>query len=200
MAAAFARVFGRCDRVAGVPFAGRTDRVIAADLLASHGHPDTDDNWHAFRAAYLEELPRALAASPGTVLPGVTEALARLAGRPVGLLTGNVRAGADAKLGWFGLRTRFAFGGFGDERRCRNDVARDALAAARTAVGAELDPRSVWVLGDTPLDIACARAIGARVVAVATGQHTLADLAADRPDKLYPTLADALADRDVFPA
>jgi phosphoglycolate phosphatase len=200
MAAAFQRLFGRCDQVNGIPFSGRTDRAIVADLLAAHGVPQTPRNWTAFRSAYLDELPAALRTSPGVVLPAVAEILRRLAGQPIGLLTGNVRAGAEAKLRHFELWERFAFGGFGDERHSRDDVARDALAAAEAAVGHALDPRSVWVLGDTPLDVQCARAIGAKVLAVATGQHSLEELADSRPDALFPTLAEALDYAPLFAA
>ena len=192
MAAAFTRVFGRCDQVAGIPFSGRTDRAIVADLLAAHGQPDTPANWRAFSAAYLEELPGAVRETPGAVLHGVEEILARLPRTAVGLLTGNQRNGAEIKLGHFGLWERFAFGGFGDLHRGRDDVARDAFAAAQARFGTALDTADVWVLGDTPLDVQCARAIGAKVLAVATGQHSLAELRAARPDAAFADLVEAL--------
>ncbi len=200
MAAAFQRLFGRCDRVDGIPFSGRTDRAIVADLLAAHDVPQSPENWSAFRAAYLAELPGSLRDSPGTVLPAVAEILRRLAGQPVGLLTGNIRAGAEAKLRHFELWERFGFGGFGDERHSRDEVACDALSAAEAALGRTLDPRAVWVLGDTPLDVQCARAIGAKVLAVATGQHSIEELADARPDALFPTLAEALDYAPLFAA
>jgi phosphoglycolate phosphatase len=109
----------------------------------------------------------------------------------VGLLTGNVRAGAKAKLGHFGLFEHFRFGGFGDEHFDRDDVAREALAAIRASGHADVEPERIWVIGDTPLDVQCARAIGARVAAVATGMHTLEQLSAAQPDVVLPDLADA---------
>jgi phosphoglycolate phosphatase-like HAD superfamily hydrolase len=108
----------------------------------------------------------------------------------VGLLTGNVRAGAKAKLGHFGLYEHFGFGGFGDEHFDRCDVAREALAAVRAHGHREVTPEQIWVIGDTPLDVECARAIGANVAAVATGFHTVEHLAEAQPDVLLPNLAD----------
>ena len=108
----------------------------------------------------------------------------------VGLLTGNVAEGARVKLEYYGLAHYFAFGAFGDDHLNRDDVARDALAAARTHVSPDVSPEQVWVIGDTPLDIECARAIGAHVLAVATGVHTAAELAAERPDLLLGDLSD----------
>src|SRR5207302_7838486 len=129
----------------------------------------------------------------GRVLPGIADLLAHLRQRDqvaVGLLTGNVRAGAQVKLGHFGLFEHFSFGGFGDHHFDRDDVAREALAAVRAHVHPEVTPDRIWVIGDTPLDVRCARAIGANVLAVATGTHTLAELAAAAPDLVLKDLSD----------
>jgi phosphoglycolate phosphatase-like HAD superfamily hydrolase len=105
-------------------------------------------------------------------------------------LTGNVRAGAQAKLGHFQLFDHFAFGGFGDLHFDRDDVAREALSAVQSHLDGEVNPERIWVIGDTPLDVRCARAIGARAVAVVTGWHSQEELSASRPDLLLPDLAD----------
>src|SRR5207244_1852351 len=108
-------------------------------------------------------LPDSLNRHNGRVLPGIVALLQTLRSRQdaaLGLLTGNVRAGARVKLGHYGLFEHFAFGGFGDLHFDRDDVAREALAETRTHVGAHVPPERIWVIGDTPLDVRCARAIG----------------------------------------
>ena len=193
MATAFTKLHGRCDQVDGVPFSGRTDRVIGRDLLLAHGLSDSSTTWELFRDAYLQELPSALEVSAGEVLPGVLPLLQELAeyqAVAIGLLTGNLRDGARLKLGYYGIDGFFAFGGFGDEHFERNDVARDAFSAARSAVGGNLEPANVWVIGDTPLDIGCARAIGAKVLAVATGQYSMDELRKEKPDLLAENLRE----------
>jgi phosphoglycolate phosphatase-like HAD superfamily hydrolase len=178
-----------------VPYSGRTDRAIGHDLLRLHGIEPTPGNWRRLQEAYLRNLPSCLGRYNGKVLPGIAALLERLSahhGAVVGLLTGNIRAGAEAKLGYFGLFHHFQFGGFGDEHLERDDVAREALAAAHAFCGRVACER-IWVIGDTPLDVRCARAIGARVAAVATGVHSLAELEAEQPDLLLADLSDATA-------
>jgi phosphoglycolate phosphatase-like HAD superfamily hydrolase len=178
----------------GVPFAGRTDRAIVRDLFALHAIEDSPSNFRRFVAAYLGHLPASLTERQGKVLPGVAQLLEQLGARDdvvVGLLTGNIRDGARTKLGHFGLFHHFAFGGFGDHHLDRNDVAREALAEVRKHFSGPLRLEQIWVIGDTPLDIRCARAIGARVLAVATGLHSGDDLAGERPDILLANLLDA---------
>jgi phosphoglycolate phosphatase len=179
-----------------VAYAGRTDRAIGHDLFQLHEIAATTDNWRRFAQRYVGNLPASLAAHAGKVLPGVVPLLERLRARPdvaMGLLTGNLHAGARVKLGYFGLFEHFAFGGFGDEHLCRDDVARQALAAARRHLDRRFRPDRVWVIGDTPLDVCCARAIGARVIAVATGIYRLGELSAAKPDLLLKDLSDAEA-------
>ena len=129
----FAAEFGVAEISAAVKFAGRSDRAIAMELLDVHGLPTTEDNWRRFRAAYVGRLPDALRAAKGRVLPGVVELLDALAPLPhaaVGLLTGNIREGAETKLDHYGLGDRFAFGGFGDDTNDRCEIAAIALAEA----------------------------------------------------------------------
>ncbi|MBA4066874.1 MAG: haloacid dehalogenase [Isosphaera sp.] len=176
-----------------VSYAGRTDRVIGRDLLAAHGVPPTPESQARLQAAYLARLPPSLAAHGGQVCPGVRELLAELRPRPgvvLGLLTGNVRAGAETKLGHFGLWDYFGCGGFGDDHYDRDDVARAAVAGLREHLGRDFDPADVWVIGDTPLDVQCARAVGAKAVAVATGWHPLDELAGHRPDVALADLSN----------
>ena len=193
MEAALASEFGVSDSADHVPFSGRTDRAIARDLFGLRGIEDSPENWRRFVRGYLGHLPGFLARYQGLVLPGIAELLEKLAARrdvAVGLLTGNIRDGARLKLGHYGLYHHFAFGGFGDQHLDRDAVARDALAAVHSHCNGSVDCGRIWVIGDTPLDIRCARAIGARAVAVGTGWHALEDLAAERPDLVLADLSD----------
>jgi phosphoglycolate phosphatase len=178
-----------------VPYSGRTDVAISRDLLAAHGVEPTEDRLQQLQNAYLQRLPEALVLKQGGVLPGVIPMLDRLVAMKgevlVGLLTGNVRRGAEVKLGHFSIYHYFGFGGFGDGLLTRDDVARSAWTAAQSLHPSELSPGRTWVLGDTPLDISCARTIGAKVVAVTTGHHSKEELATHRPDLLLDTLDDA---------
>jgi phosphoglycolate phosphatase-like HAD superfamily hydrolase len=193
MEAALTTAFGVPNSADGIPFSGRTDRSIGRDLFNLHGVDITPENWQRFLAAYLDHLPSCLDRHDGEVLPGIASLLDQLRHREdvtVGLLTGNVRDGARLKLEHFGLYEHFAFGGFGDEHWERDDVAREALAVATEMLGPDLSPERIWVIGDTPLDIQCARAIGANVLAVATGWHSLEDLAREKPDLALEDLSE----------
>ena len=177
-----------------VPYSGRTDCAIARDLLRVHGIDTTADNQRKLQEAYLARLPESLKSRGGKVLPGVHDLLASLRQRSeavVGLLTGNIRVGARTKLGHFGLWDFFApCGGFGDGHFDRDDVARMALREVRSHTGRDVDPADIWVIGDTPHDVKCARAIGAKAIAVATGWHPVAELSACGPDHCFADLAD----------
>jgi phosphoglycolate phosphatase-like HAD superfamily hydrolase len=193
MEAALVTAFGVAEPIRHVEYSGRTDRAIGRDLFQLHGVRDEADNWPRFVGTYLRHLPNYLAKHQGRIMPGIPVLLERLRaqeGVAVGLLTGNLREGARLKLGHYDLFHHFAFGGFGDHHLCRDDVAREALAAVRQHLNGDGHPERIWVIGDTPLDIRCARAIGARVAAVATGWHTLEQLAAAEPDLLLADFSD----------
>jgi phosphoglycolate phosphatase-like HAD superfamily hydrolase len=193
MEAALVTGFGVTDINHDVPFSGRTDRAIGRDLLRLHGLAQTEENWLRFLVAYLGHLPGYLSSHNGQVLPGIASLLERLAAREdvaVGLLTGNVREGARLKLGHYGLYHHFGFGGFGDHHWERDDVAREALAVVRAEFGEDIGLDRIWVIGDTPLDIQCARCIGVRVAAVGTGWHSLEELEAARPDLVLADFSD----------
>jgi phosphoglycolate phosphatase-like HAD superfamily hydrolase len=179
--------FGVAEPTDQVAVHGRTDRGITRDFFRHHGIENLPEHWERFREAYLRVLPGTLAERPGEVLPGIVPLLETLSGRDdvaLGLLTGNTRAGARIKLAHYGLDQYFDFGGFGDSHLERDDVAREALAAVLDRLNGNVDLQRVWVIGDTPTDVSCGRAIGARVLAVATGNHTRDELAAASPDHL----------------
>lgn len=201
----FAEVFGVAEISADVSFAGRSDRAIAMDLLAVHGHEPSDANWRRFQSGYVDRLVAALPRCDGEVLPGVEALIDRLEARGdvlIGLLTGNVRRAAEKKLGYYGLWERFVtsasgddpvIGGFGDDHPDRSDIAAAAVQAARRRFGKPVDPsaETLVVIGDTPNDIRCARSVGAKAVAVPTGHTPAEALAAHEPDLLIETLEDA---------
>jgi len=193
MEAALGSAFGVSCLFSDIPFSGRTDRAIGRDLFRVHGIEESTQNWHCFVDAYLRLLPTYLTRHKGQVLPGIASLLESLQPRAdvaVGLLTGNLRDGARLKLDHYGLFHHFAFGGFGDHHFDRDEVAQEALVAVRNHVGDSGNVEQLWVIGDTPLDVRCARAIGARVVAVATGWHSWETLAAEQPDLLLRDLSD----------
>lgn len=189
---AFTEVFGVALRTQ-IPYAGRTDRAIGRDLLKEHDVEPSEQNWHTLLTGYLDRLPDSLNRHDGRVLPGMLTLLETLRQRDdvaIGLLTGNVRAGARVKLGHYGLFDHFEFGGFGDHHFERDDVAREAFAQTRTHLGDHVTPDRVWVIGDTPADVRCARAIGANVVAVATGIHTCEQLHETSPELTLRDFSD----------
>ncbi len=196
--AALASEFALPADMGPVSLGGKTDRGITLELFAHHGVRPTTDNCDRFLNAYLRHLPQCLHTRPGMVLPGVARLLEKLAVQTdlaLGLLTGNVRRGAAIKLGHFSIEQHFAFGGFGDRHPCRNGVADEALAAAQERAAKPLNARDVWVLGDTVHDVTCARWIGARAIAVATGAADRAALEAAHPDWLFDDLSVDAAQR-----
>lgn len=178
---AFERLHGRRGALVGIPVSGRTDRAILTDAFGRWNQELTDGLVAPLRDLYLDELAREMRTTTGAgfgVLPGVHQALDVLERDPsfvVGLLTGNVVRGAEIKLGHFDLWRRFRFGAFGDEHTDRRALVPVAVQRAR-ACG--IDASHIVVIGDTPLDVDCAHAHGARAVAVATGEYSLDDLAA----------------------
>jgi phosphoglycolate phosphatase-like HAD superfamily hydrolase len=172
---------------------GRTDRGITEDLFRHHGIDDHPSNWERFRSEYLRHLPELMGKLNGCVLPGIVSMLDRLRTRDdvvLGLLTGNTRAGAQAKLRHYHLDHYFEFGGFGDDHPDRIDVARAALDEAHRRAPGKVQLHRVWVIGDTPGDVRCGRAIGAKVIAVATGDSSHEELAATNPDHLARDFED----------
>ncbi len=179
-----------------IDFAGRTDRWIMRRVFAKFDLPATEENFARYLEVYLAALPTELAGPGAHVLPGVRDLLLAAAARAdltQGLLTGNMRRGAEIKLGFHGLWTHFPFGAFADDGEWRNDLGPHALRRAREHTGREFSPERIWVIGDTPHDIACGRAIGARTLALATGSHSASDLATHQPSAVLADLADAAA-------
>lgn len=197
------RAFGRAgelvfrvqDGARRLQFPGRTDRSLLREFLSNHGLAETPEAISGFFDSYVFLLDHYLGVAQGRLCPGVEPFLDALEQQPappvLGLLTGNIRLGAEIKLRHFGLWHRFKLGAFGDDHEDRNVLAALALRRAQALLGNDLSPRDVLVVGDTVHDIGCARAIGARVLAVATGGDSMAALEAARPDWLAADLTAA---------
>jgi len=177
--------------------AGRTDPDIALEFLARHGVTDGEARLDDFHAALVDALAAkaALMREHGTILPGVERALAAVARQPgvaQSLLTGNLEANAVLKLAVLGLDryVDFEIGAYGSDHRDRAQLVEVSREKAKARLGVEVDPGAVVVIGDTPLDVAAARAGGARVIAVATGHYDVEALLATDPDAVFPDLRD----------
>jgi phosphoglycolate phosphatase len=194
---AFEHLYRRSGALDAVAVAGRTDRAIAIDVFRAWGRDPTDEEIVTLRdvyCGYLAEEIRRPVSDPSHVLPGVLALLDMLASRDhcIGLLTGNFEKGAAIKLGHFDLASRFAFGAFGDEHINRRDLVPLALARARQAGFEVPSAERVVVIGDTPLDVDCAHAHGARAIGVATGQYSSDALREAGGDLVLETLDDTL--------
>jgi phosphoglycolate phosphatase-like HAD superfamily hydrolase len=184
--------FGSGD-LTGVEIAGRTDRAIAHQILEKYGEPVTDANVEAFLDRYVALLPEELPRRNGRVLPGIRPLIEYLAQQPdkvLGLLTGNLRRGAQLKLEHYDLWEFFPFGAFADDHHDRNELGPCAVRRATEHAGSGFAPEQVDVVGDTGHDIACGKAVGARTIAVATGSWSRERLAEDKPDFLFDDLGN----------
>jgi phosphoglycolate phosphatase-like HAD superfamily hydrolase len=200
MERALTRVFGSAGE-AGYRYDGKTDRQIVRELMRGEGHEDAriDDEMDRLVAHYLEGLREELA--EGTrevrVLPGVPELLDDLERREevvLGLLTGNLAAGAAVKLAAAGIDIgRFRVNAFGSDHEERPELPTVAQARARELLGLHLHGERVVIIGDTPADIECGRGIGARAIAVATGRYDAEALRAHEPAAVFDDLSDTAA-------
>jgi len=187
---------GGSDPLSGIPVAGRTDWIILHDALARIGRDLDEALFDQLRERYImllrEEIEHPGKGFNGT-LPGVPELLEALLPREdmyLGLLTGNFREGAQIKLEHFDLWRYFRCGAFGDDAADRNalvPVARERAAACGIP---DLPASDVVVIGDTPNDVACALAVGALPVGVATGSYTADQLQACGAAIVFQTLED----------
>jgi phosphoglycolate phosphatase-like HAD superfamily hydrolase len=185
--------FGIADDLRDIEIAGMTDSGIVVSILKKHQVPVTNDNISAFLDSYVHFLSLELPRRGGKLLPGVLELLERLKSRPhlvLALLTGNVSRGAQLKLEHYGVWHFFEFGAFADDHQDRNRLGRFARARALEKHGREFSAAEIDVIGDTPRDIACGKAFGARTIAVATGRWTREQLAEHHPNVLIDDLSD----------
>jgi phosphoglycolate phosphatase len=180
-----------------VRFEGKTDPVIVEEIAREAGVPvERLAGVEAeFRASYVGALREELARPDPRrrIMPGVRALLEALRHEPqvlIGLLTGNIEEGARAKLEPFGLNGYFTSGGFSSDHKDRAEIARVARDRLAHLTGREIPPERVSVVGDTELDIHCARVNGFRAVAVQSGWIPRERLLAARPDALFDDLTD----------
>ncbi|REJ79991.1 MAG: hydrolase [Acidobacteria bacterium] len=190
-------VFGSVGSVPGYSFSGKTDPLIVFDLMAAAGFSEAEirGRLREVHDRYAPRIEGELDPAQMELLPGVGELLAGLSRRDdvvLGLLTGNWERGARAKLARFDLNRYFAFGAFGDDGVQRPSLFPAGLRKAELHCGHRFSPEEVLLVGDTPLDVECAKVNGARIAAVATGRIRGEDLAAAGADWVLPDLRGAL--------
>jgi phosphoglycolate phosphatase len=191
-------IYGLQDAFAGVEFAGRTDRVISEEGLRRSGIDPGPEAVSGLRSVYVRRLAGELA-SPGCTARALTgakrllDALSTHPGAAAGLLTGNWKEGAFLKLAACGLDRYFTFGGFADDGYHRAELFPAALSKGERLKGRTFSPGRAWVVGDTPHDVACGRAWGARTLGVATGPYDRASLVQSGATAVVDDLGDTEA-------
>jgi len=196
MSLAFEDVLGVRDAFQGLPMAGRTDSWILSDAAAVHGVALEPPVLDRFEQAYLDRLRQEIE-TPGDsrkgVMPGVRDLLDVLSDRAdvfLALLTGNYEKAARIKLEYFDLWRYFRWGAFGDQAPDRNGLLPRALTTVASCGGPAFATTDAVVIGDTPLDIECAKFSRARSIGVATGLHSVDELRAAGADAVFADLSD----------
>lgn len=180
-------------------FAGKTDPQLTRELLEEHGVPadEIPALVTTVLARYLELLEDAIKSNPDAHLkPGVMPLLDALGAREdvtLGLLTGNLVAGAKVKLDHFGIGDRFGFGAFGSDHAERKQLPAIAAQRAKELTGKDFAGKRIVIIGDTEHDIACGASLGVKAIAVATGPHDVATLASYHPDHVFADFSDTEA-------
>ena len=198
---AFAKVFqtefNAHDGFEKLKFAGRTDVSLVREFFTYHNVPATPENFARFFERYVFWLDYTLSHSHTEACPGIWEFIAGLRALPkpplIGLLTGNIRLGGEIKLRHFDLWKEFEMGAFADDNEDRDLIAAAARERGRRLLGKNLRDDEILVIGDTPFDIRCGRAINAKVLAVATGGATLEELKNHKPDWAVKDLTEITA-------
>jgi phosphoglycolate phosphatase len=170
---------------------GKTDMQIVRDLMRMAGHADDiiDARMQRLLADYAAGLHAELRS--GETLVRRFDGLEVRDDRRIGLLTGNIEIGAQAKLRAVGIDpARFAVNAFGSDHEVRGELPAIAQRRAREQLGLDVDGDAIIIIGDTPADIDCTRAIGARAIAVATGRYSVDELAEHGPLAVFADLTD----------
>ena len=192
---AFEKIFGIRDGLANLSLAGRTDTSIIREALTRHDLPHDERTIEKFKQTYYAFLQDEIAAplDGKRIMPGVMPLLRELSRREniyLGLLTGNWEKSGRLKLAYFGLNDYFPFGAFADDSPLRDELLPFAIERFTRQYGLKPDPADVYVIGDTPSDIQCARPHGAKAVAIGASIYSVEQLKAHQPDFLFENLAN----------
>ncbi len=195
---AFAQLYGIENALDGLSLSGRTDDKIMMDAYERAGMEFSYDELARFKSVYFDKIKDEIQVN-GTskrMMPGIKNLMPALAERidvHMGLLTGNWENSGRTKIDFFGLNDYFPFGAFSDDSSNRNELVPVALSRFKERMHVELDPRDVYVIGDTPADIQCAKPHGVVSVAVAAASHSIDILQPFEPDVLLSDLSDTEA-------
>jgi phosphoglycolate phosphatase-like HAD superfamily hydrolase len=190
---AFASVCDLNRALDNISLAGKTDPKIIKETLRDHGIEGNDGILPRLKASYLEHLEKEIQTVEKHLKPGIPallEALEASGNSPIGLLTGNMEAGAEIKLGSLGIHKHFGFGAFGSDHEDRNMLLPFALRRYKALTGREAVASQCVVIGDTPRDVECAKPYGAMSIAVETGYSTAEELVAAGADAILKDLSD----------
>jgi phosphoglycolate phosphatase len=200
---ALREVYGAEGDLGDYSFHGRTDPGIVRDLAAlwtTTERPDGDGDGDAIEerleaclARYVDLLREELAEGSVEVLPGVRQLVTALAAdrrAVLGLLTGNVEAGARLKLASTGLLPLFKVAAYGSDSRDRPELPAVAVKRAEALTSRRFTGKAIVIIGDTPADVTCGAHLGVKAIAVATGRYSARELAAYAPDLIYEDLSD----------
>jgi phosphoglycolate phosphatase len=192
-AGAVLQVMGRELTLEGVTLSGNTDPGILRDafqlarLEDAEWHPHLDRILDIMRSSVLSQREAMFV----QVMPGVAAVLDHLQkkGLALGVATGNLEMIGWLKIELAGLRDKFTFGGFSDQYAVRSEMIAHAARLARDIAGANA---TVCVVGDTPFDVAAAKANSLPTIAVATGRYSFDELLETEPEVCTTTLQDLL--------
>ncbi len=191
----FKEMFGIDDAWGSCIPDGKTDPIIIEEVAqASLGRKLNDSEYEKLCVRYLEIFDRDILKAerfrlmPG--VPGLLEQLSRDRKLALGVATGNFERAAWSKLERGGIRHHFGFGGFASDSALRPELTRTALLRGHEAIGKELDPGQVFVIGDTIWDIHAGKHIGSRTVGIATGRYSVGEFKAAGADFAFPDLTD----------
>ena len=190
---AFEQLYGHPAVLDGISLAGQTDGRIMMDIFAKAGMDYSSDELERIKIIYFENLAHELQHGQNKLLPGIAElvpALHRNENIHLALLTGNWQRSARLQLDVFGLNEYFAFGAFADDAIDRPDLVPVALGRFERQFGFIPPSHDIYVIGDTPSDISCAKSHGAVSVAVATGSYSMDKLSVFEPDFMFESLEE----------